>query len=40
MKNRGLTEIITTDPHFDLFEEITRLDPAQLVDKARKPDSR
>jgi len=40
MKNRGLTEIITTDPHFDLFEEITRLDPAQLVDKTSKPDSR
>ncbi len=39
MKNRGLTEIITTDPHFDLFEGITRLDPADLLDKANKADS-
>ncbi len=39
MKSKGLTEIISTDPHFDLIEGITRLDPAELFDKAGKPSS-
>ncbi len=39
MKSKGLTEIISTDPHFELIEGITRLDPAELFDKAGKPSS-
>ena len=30
MINNGTKDIISTDPHFDLIPEITRLDPLQL----------
>ncbi len=39
MKRKGLTEIISTDPHFDIIEGIARLDPAELFDRAGKPNS-
>jgi predicted nucleic acid-binding protein len=30
MIHNGITEIISTDPHFDLIPEIRRIDPAKL----------
>jgi predicted nucleic acid-binding protein len=33
MQNHGLTDIISTDTHFDLIEGITRLDPQRLFDQ-------
>jgi predicted nucleic acid-binding protein len=30
MIHNGITEIISTDPHFDLIPEIRRMDPAKL----------
>jgi predicted nucleic acid-binding protein len=37
MQNNGITEIISTDAHFDQIEGITRLDPLQLYAEARSP---
>lgn len=34
MHNRGITEIISTDAHFDRIEGITRLDPLRWYDQA------
>ncbi len=34
MKNRGLTEILSTDGHFDEIEGIRRLDPRALYEEA------
>ena len=30
MINNGLTDIVSTDHHFDKFEEVTRVDPREL----------
>jgi hypothetical protein len=30
MIHNGIKEIISTDPHFDLIQEIRRIDPAKL----------
>ncbi len=35
MRNNGLSEIISTDAHFDLIEGIKRLDPQTLFAKAK-----
>lgn len=35
MQNNGLTEIISTDKHFDLISGIRRLDPQVLFDRAK-----
>jgi uncharacterized protein len=35
MRNRGLTEIITVDKHFDLIEGTDRLDPQVIYDRGR-----
>ena len=35
MQNNGLTEIISTDAHFDLIEGITRLDPKTLFAESK-----
>ena len=34
MQNNGITEIISTDEHFDQIEGITRLDPLALFERA------
>lgn len=33
MQSNGLTQIISTDRHFDHFSSITRLDPRDLLEK-------
>jgi len=35
MHNNGLTQIISTDTHFDYIEDIKRLDPKALFDKSK-----
>jgi len=35
MQNNGLSKIISTDAHFDLIEEIKRLDPKTLFAEAK-----
>lgn len=37
MQNNGLTHIISTDEHFDLVPEITRLDPQIMFEKRGMP---
>lgn len=35
MHNHGITNVISTDTHFDLIEGVTRLDPRSLFAKAK-----
>jgi predicted nucleic acid-binding protein len=35
MRSNGLSQIISTDVHFERFEGITRLDPLHLFSPAR-----
>ncbi|OGF54799.1 MAG: hypothetical protein A2Z21_09135 [Candidatus Fraserbacteria bacterium RBG_16_55_9] len=36
MQNNGLTQILSTDAHFDLVKEVKRLDPKALLTKKGK----